>query len=216
MGQFDDAQGEQVVQGRNKMGQLVGRDALPQHGVGHAPDVLRAGLQGGQVFRLADVVGDIVEPGALQGEQIVLGDDAEQAARVVDHQQVAQAATSHDEGGLVGGGLRLDGNHARRHDRGDRQIERAAGQRHTVQQIAQREDAQRQPAFGVGNDDRTDALLIHDPDGLAHRGIQRNRHRLAPDEAAQGAVHRLKFAFGGLADLFFHFLSRKDQYLILA
>ena len=217
VGQFDDAQRQQVVQRRDQMGQLVGRRRPAPAWCRPCADVLRAGLQRGQVPRLANVVGDVVETGALQGEQVVLRDDAEQAARIVDHQQVAQAATPHDEGGLVGGGLRLDGDHARRHDRGDRQVERAAGQRHPVQQIAQREDAQRQPAFGVGNDDRADALLVHDPDGLAHRGIQRHRHRLASDEAAQRAVHRLEIRLWRAgAMLFFHFLSRKDQYLIRA
>jgi hypothetical protein len=90
------------------------------------------------------------------------------------------------------------------HHRGDRQVEGAAGQRHPVQQVAQGEDAQRQPPALVGDDDRADALLVHHGDGLAHRGIQRHRHRLAPDEAAQRAVHRLDIGFRGWSERFFH------------
>ena len=93
----------------------------------------------------------------------------------------ADAVPQHRSCRLMGGGVGLEHHQPGRHHPEHRLFKIAAHERDTPQQIPQREDAQRDARFGVGDDDRTDVLARH--------RLQRRPAALTP---AQPLVRLLK------------------------
>ena len=187
--EVDDAGGEHVVQGGDEARDLLGADALVDHPLGELPDVAGDAHQLVDRQGMADVAADGAQADLLEREQISLGDDTDELP-ILDQGHVANAVLLHGERRFERGRIRRETDHAGAHHRPHRPPERARLQRHVLQQIVQREDAER-PILRIAHEHRADVLRLHEIDDLGERRIRSTAHGWPPGQRRERAAERL-------------------------
>ena len=172
------------------MRQRLGRGALGEHAFRQAANVLGRRDQTIHVAGIANGAGNGFAAAALQFVDVFLRDDADQLFRSVDHDHVMHAVARHHQRRLVDGGAPVEHQQpGAAHHRHDQLVQIArALRRDPMQQVAQREDADRTAALGFDDDDGTDTVFRHRLHGFTQGGIGGNGDRLAANQRSQLAV----------------------------
>ena len=134
-GELEDPDGEQVVQRRDVVGEVLRGDAIAHEPVGHPAEVGGGVAQRPEIARPLQRVGHLHGARALEPEELVARDHADQPPLGVGHHHVPHAVPRHGERGVVGGGVRRERDETARHHRGDGLAEVDARERDPPQRL---------------------------------------------------------------------------------
>ena len=189
--QFDDLQGQQVVERRKAMAERVSADPLGNQPGNKGADLASQRDQRRQIARRQNRADQVTALRSGQGIEIGLRDQMEIAAVGFGEHQMAYAAPHHDDARLMCGTVGRHSNQAPGHHRGNRHLQIASLDRDPAHHILQRDDAQWHPAALIHDDDRIGAHPVKQQQRLAHGRRRPDGQWPTADQMAQRDVRRV-------------------------
>jgi len=182
--------GEHIVEVADEFGRLARLHALAEQVAREDADLACQVAQCGLVGGGADLRAELAQGQPLQREQVALGNDVHNPARI-GHRQVADAVPRHQQRRVLQRVVDRQRMQRRAHHGGHRRTQRKLRQGHTGEDVVARQDAQRRLRL-VLHQHRTDAALVHLLQGHGQRRRRVATQRLLARQRGQPRIQRLR------------------------